>query len=108
MAEKNNKTKQEILKNGASGEFWQIIKANLDENIKDLREQQNDEDFRTLPAEAYKLENELLKAKIEYFEKLKTIPEDLISWLEEPGNTVENFDPYLKTDVDIEAVESEP
>lgn len=88
------KTKQEILKQGQRGEFWKILVDGLDESIIHIRNKQNHDDFKELPGEQYKLMNELLKAKILYLEKLKALPEDMISWLENPDSSTENYDPY--------------
>ena len=86
--------KQEILRQGQSTEFWRLILEVLDQNVENLRAQQDSEDFKELSNEQYKIENELLKAKIKYNQKLKDLPNTLIAHLQTPNQEVKNFDPY--------------
>lgn len=87
-----------ILEAGVSSEFWEIICAVLEESRDALQAYQDSDEFRELPAEQYKIENELLRAKRVYLDMLKRTPDNLRSWLTTPDNKVENFDPYLSTE----------
>ncbi len=57
-----------------------------------------DDGIRELPADQYKIEMELLKAKEDYLHRLIDLPDTLIAWLQEPDNTIEDFDPFMKAD----------
>lgn len=96
MKKVDSKTAQEILKRGMKEDFWQLILANLDESIENLRNKQNSDEIRDLPAEQYKVENEIIKASISNLQDLKRVPQNIISWLDDPntGETDINFDPY--------------
>lgn len=91
---KDNETKQEILKQGMKGDFWKIIVDALEDSITNLRKTQDGESLKGLPADQYKVENELLKAKIKYSQKLQNMPKDLVSWYENPDQKKEGYDPY--------------
>jgi hypothetical protein len=95
---KDNKTKQEILKQGMKGDFWKILVDALEDSVTNLRGIQDSEDLMELSADQYKVESELLKAKIKYSKRLQKMPEDLISWYEDPENKKEEFDPYREED----------
>lgn len=47
-----------------------------------------------LPAEQYKVQNEVFKSKKEFIDKLIKTPDNIMSWLEEPNNEEKEFDPY--------------
>lgn len=89
-------TKQEILRQGAKGEFWKLIVVALEESKRYLQKLQDDEGMKDLPAEQYKLMNELIKAKKDYLDMLIKTPENIISWLETPDEDKRDFDPYEK------------
>ena len=109
MAKKKTKTKKvtvqsvpvqdgsiEILRNGKDTQFWKAIVNSLTESQEFIREQMEDEDFKDLPADQYKLMNELMKAKLKFLETLKNTPDNIISWLEQPPEDRMEFDPYAK------------
>lgn len=86
-----------LLKTGQTTEFWKLICEALDDSIKHLQREQDGEDIKDLPAEQYKLEVELLKAKRKYLEHLKGLPETLIAHITQPAANLEeedNPDPY--------------
>lgn len=93
---KNVENAKEVLRRGQDTEFWQLLCDALDDSIVHLQAEQDGDDIKELPAEQYKVEAELLKAKRKYLAKLKDLPETLINYLTEPtGNREkENFDPY--------------
>ena len=86
--------KQEILRQGQEGEFWQIIIGYIKESKGHLRNEQDSDELKSLPADQYKVENELLKAKIKYLDKLIEYPNTIIGWLQNPDNETINHDPY--------------
>lgn len=89
---------QEILKNGKKGEFWGIIIEAINDSIKILQERSKDSEFKKLPADEYKLENEIINAKIDFLEKLKEMPDSVIEWLNEPESQNFDIDPYERPD----------
>ena len=88
----------EILRTGKQGEFWGIICELLDESITRLQSVEDHADFIELPAEQYKLQSQLLKAKRKYLEQLKGYPDLLIAELGKPDSEDINFDPYPTAD----------
>jgi len=97
------KSNQEILKQGIKTDFWKLLVDGLDESIKRLQNEQNSDELRDMPADQYKVENEIIKASIANLKDLKELPENIISWLEDPnaGDPGHEFDPYAK-DEDFE------
>lgn len=91
---KESLSKQEILRQGQQSDFWQIIVEALKESKDHLRQQQDADELRDLPADQYKVENELLKAKIKYLDKLADYPNTIIGWLQSPNQEEKNYDPY--------------
>lgn len=88
---------KEILRLGQATEFWKLICDALDDSIVHLQKKQDDDDIEDLPAERYKVETELLKAKRKYLAHLKRLPEALIAYLTQPAGNLEkdhNFDPF--------------
>lgn len=95
IMQRDKKSEQEILKNGLSGEFWDILMNEIDLNIKLLRAEQKDsQKFKDLPAVEYKLANELLLMKIDYLNKLREMPGEIILSLNDPPTEKEEHDPY--------------
>lgn len=90
------KDKIEIIKQGAGGEFWKLLVDALHDSKDALRKQQESDDLKELPADQYKVENELLKAKIKYLDKLIGLPDTIVQWLQNPDNSQVEFDPYEK------------
>ena len=91
---KESQSKQEILRQGQQGDFWQIIVGYLKESKEHLRNEQKGENMKSLPAEEYKLQNELLLARLEYLDRLSNYPNTIIGWLQNPDNETINHDPY--------------
>ena len=91
---KDSKSRQEILRQGMKSEFWQIISEALRDSKNHLRNEQDADELKDLPADQYKVENELLKAKIKYLDKLADYPNTIIGWLENPNQEEKNYDPY--------------
>lgn len=94
MDTKESQSKQEILRQGQQSDFWNIIVEFLRKSREDLRGQQDSDELRDLPADQYKVENELLKAKIKYLDRLTDYPNTIIGWLQNPDQEERNFDPY--------------
>ena len=55
---------EEILRQGALTEFWKLLVAGIDKSIAHLESERDSEDMSDLPAERYKVEDLILKAKI--------------------------------------------
>jgi len=87
---------KEILRQGVSSQFWQLIMDATKESEEAIRKIQDDEEMADLPAEEYKFRNELYKAKRKFLDTLSKTPENIISWLESPNNESREFDPYEK------------
>ena len=92
---KNKENIKEILSQGIATEFWSILLQALDESIIHLQKEQDSDDMRDLPAEQYKVEAEILKAKRANLHKLKDLPTSIIAWLIQPDQSEPNFDPYF-------------
>lgn len=91
---KQKENVQEIMKQGQVQEFWLLILEAVDESIEHLQDERDGEEIKTLSADEYKLEAELLKAKIANLKKLKNLPQTLIQSLNSPDQSQPNFDPY--------------
>lgn len=93
---KNKEDIKEIIRQGERTEFWALIVQALQESKEAIQREQDGEDIAELPADQYKLKNELYKAKKDYLETLMRTPQNIISWLQEPSNENKEFDPYSK------------
>ncbi|MCK5211698.1 hypothetical protein KAJ89_03280 [Candidatus Parcubacteria bacterium] len=87
-------TSQEILRLGQDSDFWRLMLVALEKCKENLRNISDSDDFKDLPADRYKLESELSKAKIKYLDKLSNLPGSLIVWMKNPDNKDKDFDPY--------------
>lgn len=87
---------REILSQGQATPFWRVIQEAVDDSIAHLSKREDSEELRDLPAEQYKLESELLKAKRKYLQHLKELPKKIIEYLAEPpeNRNTGNDDPY--------------
>lgn len=85
---------KEILAQGQTTEFWLLIGEALDQSIQRLERERDGADLKELPADQYKLEDQLLKAKIHYLKHLKDLPATIGKWIEQPDQTQPNLDPY--------------
>lgn len=94
--EKDAKSKQAILQQGQSSDFWRIILDYIELSREHLRKEQKSQNLKSLPAEEYKLQNELLMAKLEYLDNLADYPNTIISSLQNPNQEEINFDVYDK------------
>lgn len=88
---------QGILNEGKSSEFWGIIVEALDQSIVALQAEHDTDEFKNLPADQYKLESELIRAKKQFLNTLKATPDNIVSWLSSPERKNENFDPYHRS-----------
>lgn len=80
----NRKAIQEVLKQGANSQFWQIISQRLQESIDALESQRDSDILENLVAEEYKIRAEVMrKQKIDRRDIL-TMPEDLVRELDNP------------------------
>jgi len=92
----NAENTMELLRLGTATPFWQAIQESIDESIAHLQKVEDSQEMRDLPAEQYKLESELLKAKKKYLNHLKQLPMALVEYLKDPPNNQEtkNDDPF--------------
>lgn len=94
-SQKDKETIREILSQGVGGEFWTIICQALDETAEHLKKIMENEDMEDLPADQYKVKNEILKAKKANIEKLKNLPMSICEWLDDIAQEKKDFDPYF-------------
>jgi hypothetical protein len=92
----DDKASIEIIRLGKQSEFWKLLLQALEKSIKKLEADRDGEDLKELPNDQYKVENELIKAKIQYLKKLMETPDSIVSWLQDPDNSSVEFDPYEK------------
>lgn len=93
MSEKDI-SQSSIIRQGLSSPFWQIICKGIDDNIKAIEKETEDERMDELPAEEYKIMMEVLKMKKRYLLKLKDYPGFLLENSKQPVQTTPNYDPY--------------
>jgi len=86
----------EILNQGKASEFWSILQRDIDRQIEEFRSQNTREKLKSLPADQYKLENEIMFAKIEFLESLQVLPENIMLEIGTPAIEDKEFDPYRK------------
>ena len=91
----DKKSIQEILAQGIKSDFWEYMRRVIEEKITALEQEQRGKTLKGLPANEYKLENELLLAKIDFLKQLQTLPESIIMSLENATEQVQNLDPYV-------------
>ena len=92
--EKDSEVIKQVIETGVSSDFWKLLVQVLEESIEHIQKKRDSEDIKDLPAEQYKTENELLKAKIKYLKNLINSPADLVSWIESPDSRTPEWDPY--------------
>ena len=92
--EKDAKSKQAILQQGQQSDFWRIIVEALKDSKEHLRNEQDSDELKGYPADQYKIESELLRAKIKYLDKLADYPNTIISSLQNPNPEEKEWDPY--------------
>ncbi len=90
-------TVKATLEEGKKSKFWQYITRALEESKAFIQAQQDSEDLKELSPEIYKLQNELFKAKKVFLDHLIKTPDNIISWLQQPSNERQEFDPYDKS-----------
>lgn len=93
MDKQTSQSKQEILRQGQQSDFWRIILEYITESKEHLRQEQASDELKDYPADQYKVEMELLKAKIKYLDNLANYPNTIIGWLQNP-NEEKNWDVY--------------
>lgn len=93
---KNNKDVQQVLEEGKAGDFWDTVKQYLKKSIERFEEDQRSADLRELPASEYKVQNEILLAKIDLIKSLLELPDNIIMSLNETGELEKGLDPYAK------------
>lgn len=85
---------KETMSEGQSTEFWVLIMQALDQSIARLEGERDGQEIKELPADQYKMESELLKAKIHYLKHLKELPSTIMAWTQQPDQSTPSFDPY--------------
>ena len=98
----NKDAVRDILSQGVSSDFWELLCQVLDDNIKAQDEQINDEDVMDLDPVQYKTTMEILKGRKSDLQKLKELPQKIILDLQDPNQTEPEFDPYEKKATDAE------
>ena len=93
---KDKETIQAVMNEGMKGDFWKLIREYLDIKIEVVRNEKKGSDLRLLPAEEYKVSNEIMNSREQNFEDLKDIPETIIRYVESPDQTEPEFDPYAR------------
>lgn len=92
----NDSTKKEeikrLMKDGSTSEFWVLMCQAINRDIETLRLMPRE--FASLPADQYKLENEIIREKINYLEGLKNKPTEIVDELTDPDQTEVDHDPY--------------
>jgi hypothetical protein len=88
------------LSKGVRTDFWKIITAIIEENIKHLDSihLKQMKDFEQLTGEECKMEIAIYNTKREYLVKLKELPKTTIDKMSGRVAEVENFDPYRKSE----------
>lgn len=74
---------QEILKQGAQGEFWKILTQRLQEAIDGLQGQL-ESDMSGFVADEYKIRTEVIKKQLQDRKEIMTLPQDLANELDNP------------------------
>lgn len=75
---------QDVLRQGAEGEFWQVICQRLQEHIDSVQTQLDSSELENLPAAEYKTLNEVLKSKKRDRIGIIDMPEVLVRELDSP------------------------
>lgn len=91
-----NAVMAQVLRDGASTEFWEVICKALDESLE-VGIANLQQDISELAAPEYKVTNEINKAKVKFLEALKDLPNSYAEFLEKPKEEgiVKNYDPYF-------------
>lgn len=91
----NSKAVQQILLDGKATEFWHILCEVIDQNIKHVERQIFDrEEGGSMDASEYKVWLETLKNRRHDLMELKNLPDSLMMKMNQPDQSIENFDPY--------------
>src|SRR3990167_510212 len=85
---------QAIMAEGLKSDFWRLIVQYLSEKTRSVEAAQNSDSFKDLPADQYKVENEIYRARKEIYEKMKDLPAIISSDVEQPDQSSPNLDPY--------------
>lgn len=92
----DKKAAEQVLKEGMKTPFWELILETIKESKDAIQSAQDGKDINDLPADEYKIQNEVFKAKKKFLDQLAVTPDNLISWLQHPDNKQKNFDPYAE------------
>lgn len=90
----DSKRIQDILKHGAKGEFWDIIKQRLEWMLNNLQSHIDFEDMSKTPADEYKIRMEVLKEGKSQLKALLDMPESIVKELGDPDEEPEDNEVY--------------
>ena len=95
-SQKDHATIREVIKDGVKGDFWRVIVQALNKLQESLQAEQDNDAIKELPAEQYKLESEIFKAKRKYLKELADFPATLLEDLEDfvDNRNDSPLDPY--------------
>lgn len=98
----HKKAIQEVLKQGADGQFWEIICQDLQETIDATQQVLDSGQFSDLEASEYKIKIEVLRQQKEDRLFILKLPENLVNDLDDPDffarNREEDFEEELSND----------
>lgn len=93
--QKDSDAIKDAMRQLLESDAWDVIRQSLEVSIEHIERVHNERDLIELPAEQYKFEQELVKAKCEYLRKLMNLPNDIIEDVStESEGQDENPDPY--------------
>lgn len=95
---------QDVLRQGAKTEFWQLIKQRLQLHITGVQNTLDSDAFENLIAEEYKIRTETLKKEKNNMLGMMDLPEKMVNELEKP----EFFNQDKEADVYPQAEDFEP
>ena len=99
LSEDPNKQEiKDILDAGKQSEFWRIICRGIDETIEGLEALRDSDVFEDLKADEYKIQSELIKARISHLKRLKEFPDNVFEELVGIKQSDQNFDPYSNSE----------
>ena len=91
----DNMTTQEVLRMGAESDFWQVMMEGINNMIENLHIDHNSNSkLKDLPADQYKLENEIYLQKVANLKELQQLPNAIIVSMNDSPDDPVNHDPY--------------
>lgn len=75
---------QEVLRQGAKGEFWNLICQRINTSIDAIQSQRDSGELENLVAEEYKIRSEVLRKQKVDRQDILAIPKDLVRELDNP------------------------